>query len=328
MASKQDPARKPRIGVMIGDPGGIGPEVVLKAIASGEPGQLCTPILIGARHVLDRTLKACSLDLELSNIESVDQAEQVPGIPVLEAGKLKPEDYDFGRSSAESGQAVWAWLKRAVELASSGQTDGWVMAPIDSSSLKAAGLQAEDFLPEEAYLLRLSGPLRIVPLSEHIKLSEVAEAVTPQKVAHVIGLLDESLRRWGIAAPRIAVAGINCHAMFDEDRERVLPGVEQAKAKGINATGPIAPDSVFRHLVEGRYDGVVTMYHDQGQIPLKTSSFEGACTVFLDLPYVTVTVPHGSAYEIAGKCQAQHQSMLAALTTAARLGGGGDFRVS
>jgi 4-hydroxythreonine-4-phosphate dehydrogenase len=116
--------------------------------------------------------------------------------------------------------------------------------------------------------------------------------------------------------------------MFDEDKERVLPGVQRARAEGLNVSGPIAPDSVFRHAVEGKYDAIVTLYHDQGQIPLKTSAFEGACTVFMGMPYVTVTVPHGSAYEIAGKGQAQHLSMLAAITTAAKLGRKGDFSLA
>lgn len=317
--------RKPRIGIMIGDPGGIGPEVVLKALATGEPGELCTPILIGAKHVLDRTLAACGIEMPLTVLRSVEQAEEVSGVAVLEAGDLDPHDYDFGRSSSKSGDAVWAWRQMAVGLAADGKIDGWVMAPIDSGSLKAAGRSADDFLPEESYLLRLSGPMRIVPLSEHILLSEVAESVTPEKVSHVIHLLADNLHRWGIAEPRIAVAGINPHAMFPEDKERVLPGVERARADGIDASGPIAPDSVFRHMVDGKYDAVVTMYHDQGQIPLKTSNFEGACTVFMGMPYVTVTVPHGSAYEIAGLCKAQHHSMLAALTTAARLAGRDNF---
>lgn len=317
--------RKPRIGIMIGDPGGIGPEVVLKALATGEPGKLCTPILIGAKHVLDRTLAACRIDMPLTVLRSVDEAEEASGVAVLEAGDLDPHHYDFGRSSAESGDAVWAWREVAVSLAADGKIDGWVMAPIDSGSLKAAGRSPDDFLPESSYLLRLSGPMRIVPLSEHIPLSEVAASVTPEKVTHVIRLLADNLHRWGIPEPRIAVAGINPHAMFPEDKEKVLPGVERARANGIDATGPIAPDSVFRHLIDGQYDAVVTMYHDQGQIPLKTSNFEGACTVFMGMPYVTVTVPHGSAYEIAGRCKAQHHSMLAALTTAARLAGGGNF---
>ena len=313
---------------MIGDPGGIGPEVVLKALATGEPSKLCTPILIGKKHVLDRTLAACGIDLPLTLVGSADEADDAEGIAVLEVGTLEPEHYDFGRSSRESGDAVWAWREKAVALAEQGATQGWVMAPIDSGSLKAAERSADDFLPEESYLLRLSGPLRIVPLSEHIKLSEVAASVTPDKVVHVIHLLNDNLERWGLKAPRIAVAGINPHAMFDEDKERVLPGVERARAEGLNVSGPIAPDSVFRHAVEGKYDAIVTMYHDQGQIPLKTSAFEGACTVFMGMPYVTVTVPHGSAYEIAGKGQAQHLSMLAAITTAAKLGRKGDFSLA
>lgn len=225
---------------------------------------LRTPILIGKKHVLERNLVACGLEMELTIIRSPEEAVDAKGVAVLEAGTLKPDDYAFGQSSAESGHAVCHWREVAVGLAATGEVDGWVMAPIDSGSLAAAERDAEEFLPEEAYLLRLSGPLRIVPLSEHILLSEVAASVTLEKLVKVIHLVDDNLRRWGISAPRIAVAGINPHASFPEDRERVLPGVEQARAEGIDVAGPIAPDSVFRHLIEDKYDAVVTMYHDQG----------------------------------------------------------------
>jgi 4-hydroxythreonine-4-phosphate dehydrogenase len=138
-------------------------------------------------------------------------------------------------------------------------------------------------------------------------------------------MLDANLRKWGLKKPRIAVAGLNPHALFEEDREEIAPAVKAARSQGIDASGPVAPDSVFRMTLEGRYDAVVTMYHDQGQIALKTAAFEGACTIYMGLPYVLLNVPHGSAFDIAGKGVAQHRSMLAAMKTAAALAAGRGF---
>jgi 4-hydroxythreonine-4-phosphate dehydrogenase len=125
-----------------------------------------------------------------------------------------------------------------------------------------------------------------------------------------------------MASPRLAVAGLNPHAMFDDDHRRIGPAVEAARAQGITVDGPVGPDSVFRLAMDGRYDGVVTMFHDQGQIVVKTVAFAGACTVYIGLPYVLLNVPHGTAFDIAGRGVAQHQSMLAAFKTAARLASG------
>src|SRR5262249_16657229 len=130
---------------------------------------------------------------------------------------------------------------------------------------------------------------------------------------------------WGLPKPRIAVAGLNPHAMFEEDREEVAPAIKEAREQGVDANGPISPDSVFRMALGGKFDAIVTMYHDQGQVAVKTSAFEGACTICLGLPYVLVAIPHGTAYDIAGTGKAQHFNMLAGLKTAARLAGGVGF---
>lgn len=171
-------------------------------------------------------------------------------------------------------------------------------------------------------MLRLSGMLRVVPLSEHVPLQQAIELVTPQRVLALIRLLDTTLRSWGMASPRLAVAGLNPHAMFDDDHRRIGPAVEAARAQGIAVDGPVGPDSVFRLAMDGRYDAVITMFHDQGQIVVKTVAFAGACTVYIGLPYVLLNVPHGTAFDIAGQGVAQHQSMLAAFKTAARLAAG------
>jgi 4-hydroxythreonine-4-phosphate dehydrogenase len=161
-----------------------------------------------------------------------------------------------------------------------------------------------------------------VPLTEHVTLSDAIAAATPERIFEVIALADKTLRRWGFAQPRIAVAGINPHAMFPQDRERVGPAVERARAAGLDAQGPLVPDAVFRQCIAGQWDVVVTMFHDQGQIAVKTVGFEGACTVYLGLPFVMLNVPHGTAYDIAGKGVAQHASMLSAVQTAAALASG------
>ncbi|MEX0405285.1 4-hydroxythreonine-4-phosphate dehydrogenase PdxA [Aquibium sp. LZ166] len=320
-------AGRPRIGVMIGDPGGIGPEVCVKALATGEPQRLADVVLIGNLHVVESAAKAAGVSMSVQAVESAAGASGELFIPVLDSGSLRPEDYRIGASSAASGRAVKQWIDKATALSNSGELDGWIMAPVNTTSLKDAGVlkDIDDLQPPGTFMFRLSGPLRVVPISEHLRIKDVAAAVTADRVLHVIRLVDKHLRRWGIAAPRIGVAGLNPHAMFEEDIEEIAPAVARAKAEGLSAEGPVPPDSVFRQCIEDRYDAVVTMYHDQGQIAVKTSVFEGACTVYLGLPYVQLSVPHGTAYDIAGTGKAQHRSMLAAMKTAAMLVAGKGF---
>jgi 4-hydroxythreonine-4-phosphate dehydrogenase len=198
---------------------------------------------------------------------------------------------------------------------------------VDSSSLKLGGIvkDIDDLQPPDTFMFRISGKLRAVPITEHIRIRDIPATVTQERVLHVIRMVDEKLRLWGLPRPHIAVAGLNPHAMFEEDREQVAPAIEAARALGIDASGPHSPDSVFRLAMEGRYDAVVTMYHDQGQIAVKTTAFEGACTIYMGLPYVMLNVPHGTAFDIAGKGKAQHYSVLAAIRTAAALAAGKGF---
>jgi 4-hydroxy-L-threonine phosphate dehydrogenase PdxA len=222
---------------------------------------------------------------------------------------------------------VVRWIQLADELAQARSIDGLIIGPIDSTSLKLAGevKSIDDLQPPHSWMFRISGPLRVAPLTEHIRMREVPATVTRAAVLNLIELLAQTLKRWGIAAPRIGVAGLNPHAMFEEDTEQIAPAVAEAKARGIDCSGPIAPDSIFRMGLDGRFDAIVSMYHDQGQIALKTAVFEGACTIYLGLPFVRLSVPHGTAMDIAGKGIAQHRSMLAAMKTAAMLARGEGF---
>ena len=325
MGQGPETAALPLIATMIGDPAGIGPEVCVKAIASGELEGLCTPVLIGDMGVLRRAAEVTGVTWTLQQIQSVDDRMAEKNIVrVIDPGGFDVSACPFGVSSAAAGQAVLNWMEIGTELGARGHIQGLVIGPIHSESLKLNGriTDIDALQPPGTFMLRMSGALRVVPLTEHLRLVSAVEKVTPQAVLALVVLLNETLIKWGLAQPRIAVAGINPHAMFPEDREQISPAIEQAQQRGIDVRGPISPDSVFRMALENKYDAVVTMYHDQGQIAVKTAAFEGACTVYLGLPYIMLNVPHGSAFDIAGTGTAQHKSVLAAMKTAAQLSSG------
>ncbi len=314
----------PVIGMMIGDPAGIGPEVCVRAAAARELAGLCRPVLVGDVGVVRRAVDVCGLDARVQTVSEPGQALPAGTIAVVDPGGFDVAGCRFGMASAQSGHAVLSWIALGEALGRQGKMQGLVMAPVESASMKATGkIKDLDALqPAGTLMLRMSGNLRVVPLTEHLPLTDAICAVTPERVFQVIEMVDHTLRSWGFARPRIAVAGINPHAMFPQDEERIAPAVARAQAQDIAAQGPLVPDAVFRQCIQGQWDVVVTMYHDQGQIAIKTAGFEGACTVYIGLPFVMLNVPHGTAYDIAGKGVAQHQSMLAAVKTAAALAAG------
>lgn len=328
MTRNEDERAAPVIAAMIGDPAGIGPEVAVKTIASGELDGLCQPLLIGNIASIRAAAKRASLDLKFAVVDTVDDIALVPGTTfVLDPGDLDAASYRIGEPSARAGEAVMNWIGLADRLAGEGRLDGWIMGPIDSTSLKLAGVDnsIDGLQPLGTFMFRMSGQLRVVPLTEHIRLRDVTSTVTQKSVSDLIRLLDRTLRRWGVTIPRIGVAGLNPHAMFEEDLHEIAPAVQAARAEGIDVEGPVSPDSIFRHGLNGRYDAIVSMYHDQGQIALKSAAFEGACTIYLGVPYVRLTVPHGTAMDIAGQNIAQHFSMLSAFRTSAALSAGRGF---
>jgi 4-hydroxythreonine-4-phosphate dehydrogenase len=290
-----------------------------------------TPVVatvIGSLAALEKTRAACGIDLALRAVDAVGAARFEPGvIDVLDDFPLDPSDIVFGRASAACGEAVLHWLDMAERLGRAGAVQASIMAPIDSTAIRLTGKlkELDDLQPAGTWLLRVSDGLRVVPIAEHVLMRDVPATVTQANVLALLRLLDDTLKRFGLAQPRIAVAGLNPHAMGPEDRGQIAPAVEQARAEGIVASGPVSPDAVFRQCIEGRHDAVVSMYHDQGQIAVKTAVFEGACSIYIGLPYVHLSIPHGSAYDIAGKGIAQHQSMLAAMRTAASLAAGHGF---
>jgi 4-hydroxythreonine-4-phosphate dehydrogenase len=318
----------PRVGVTIGDPCGIGPEVVVKALTSGVVHAHCRPVLIGSLDVVAGAVRALGLDLEVRRVQ--DPREAGESSRILDVIDPVPFDMAWVRPGYDVKRCGWAtgkWLAYADQLARDGALDATAMAPISSVAMKKAGtLQTLASHPDGgAYLLLRSGPLMIAHLTDHVPLRAVPKLITQDAVFRLIRVMHDSMCRWGCSGRRIAVAGVNPHADGREERKEIEPAVDRARADGIDAVGPVSPDSVFRQCVEGRYDVVIAMYHDQGHIAIKTWGFSGNSVVFVGLPYVHTTVAHGVAYELAGKGLADHQMMLNAILNAADLAAGEGF---
>jgi 4-phospho-D-threonate 3-dehydrogenase / 4-phospho-D-erythronate 3-dehydrogenase len=323
--TNRSPGGRPLIGVAIGDPSGVGAEILVKALQTREPQRDAGIMLIGNLDALEHAARVCGSDVTFTAVSGPAEARTFANgaIPVFDDGTLTMADYTIGAPSAKGGRATFDWILQAIDWASDGSIDGYITAPVDSASFKLAGVAlGERAHPPGTYLLRCSGNLRFVPIGEHVMMRDVPPSVTTDAVAAVIRLVAEQLKRWGMAQPRIAVAGLNPHCAGVEDKEQIAPAVELTRAEGYDVTGPLSPDTVFRRALQGDHDVVVAMYHDQGQIAIKTTGLEAACAIFIGLPYVRVGVPHGSAFDIAGKNLAQPGTMLTALKTAARLASG------
>lgn len=320
---------KPVVGITPGDPGGIGAEVVAKALATNQPAEVCRPVVIGSRAALEQGVETAGVKLQLRDIDSVENARSEPGmVDVFDSGALDPTFIQPGVAVTECGRANGQWLLEAAELAAAGSIDASVMAPVNGDILQldkyAAGkVFGED--PSGRYLTLLSGPLRVVHVFDHVMLEEVCGKLSHELVLKAIRKTHQSVSDWGIQHPRIGVAGLNPHAHGPQEDQAIRPGVEQARQDGIDVVGPIAPDTVFRHCIDGRYDVVIAMFHDQGHIAVKTWGFVGNCALFLGAPYLFLSVGHGTAYDIVGQGIADHEMILAAVLQAANLASGRGF---
>ena len=319
---------KPVLAVTIGDPCGVGPEILARSVATGEPQAMARLLFIGSAQAMRQGIEVVGADLKVEPVDGPAAIVDDPKvISILDSGALDPAEIVYGEERAACGAAVGTWIRQAQELAVKGDAAGLVMGPINSEAMAAAGaLDAlMDAKPGERLLTLFSGPLRITHIFDHVYLRDVCAGLTAELVDRSIRLTHEVLSGWGVKAPRIGVAGLNPHAHGPEEDAAIAPGVECARAAGVEVTGPISPDTVFRHCIDGRYDVVVAMCHDQGHIALKTWGFEGNCGGFIGMPYLFMTVGHGTAFDIAGQGIASHAMMLAALKQCASFAAGKGF---
>lgn len=316
----------PILATTIGDPCGIGPEVIVKAMAAG--GIPARQFLIGDSWVVERAIALTRTKLTVRPVQSVDDARFEPGcIDVLDPKTLRPEDVTLGKISAACGRAVGQWWDIAESLARNGNVAAIVKGPVNSDAIRAAGVAAAPSAvePGKTYLFLITGPLRVAHLTDHIPLRQVLSEIKAENILKLLRLLQASLVRWGVANPRIGVAGFNPHAHGTEDEQEIAPALAQARREGIDASGPVPADTLFRQCIEGSYDCVVAHYHDQGHIAVKTWGFRGNCALILGAPYLRLSVAHGTAFDIAGRGVADHASMSEAMRTAASLASGAGF---
>lgn len=322
---------KPLIAITMGDPAGIGPEIICKVFYSSDIRKTMRPVMIGDSSVMDETIRFLGFPLRLKPIEKAKESSPRKGvIEILDLRNVS--NFEIGKPSPISGKAVYEYIKRAVSLAMKGEIEAMVTAPINKETLKMAGLPyrghtellAELTGTEDFGMMLIGGPLRVMLVTRHVAIKDVSNLIKKDKVLKTILLAYKGMLDLGIREPRIAVAGLNPHAgeggiFGNEEMEEIIPAIEEARRKGINASSPISPDTIFHKAYKGEYDIIVSMYHDQGLIPLKMLSFGKAVNVTVGLPIIRTSVDHGTAYDIAGKGRADPSSLIEALRLAAKL---------
>ena len=320
-----------KIAITMGDPAGVGPEIIAHAVFNPEVQKVCRPIIIGSRDVLEEAFRLAGQLFRPNLLTSASTIDPSPGtISIMDIGTIT--DFRQEKASAEGGRASAACIKKAVELAGNRQVDAIVTAPISKEALKAAGLKwpghtemlAELTGTSDYAMMLAGGPLRVILVTIHTALRNVPALITRGAVLKTILLAQKACDMMGLKSPRIAVAGLNPHAgeagMFGrEEVEAIGPAVEEAKAKGLPVSGPYPPDTIFHKAYKGEVDIVVCMYHDQGLIPLKMICFDTGVNVTIGLPFIRTSPDHGTAYDIAWKGIARPSSMIEAIRLAARL---------
>ena len=331
MGSKRD---KPLLGITMGDPAGIGPEVIAKSLAGNRVRRLCLPLVIGSLSVMRQTVERLKLKLDVVPVNGHEPAafrsNQIALFDPLEQplGPIK-----LGVAAPDTGGASVAFIKKAVQLAQIGCIDGIVTAPINKEAINMAGchfpghteLLADLTQTEESGMMIIGGSLKVMFVTTHVAIKDLPSLLTQPKIEKGIRLAHLALTRlFGIKKPRIGLAALNPHAgehgLFgDEEMRVVLPAARAAQQEGILASDPLPADTLFGKAARGEFDGVVALYHDQGLIPLKLVAFGTCVNLTVGLPIIRTSVDHGTAFDIVGKGIADAGSLIEAVTLAARL---------
>lgn len=335
MTDQARPGREPgvRIGITMGDPAGIGPEVVLKAVTSDSVQECAVPVVIGDAHTLAHQARKMNLPCAFDVIQRDEPVPQELDGAVLYNLANIHDPIPMGRESEHAGRAAGEYIEQAVRLCMEGAVDAIATAPINKKSLFLAGYPYPghtEFLGSltgttDFAMGFISDSLRIVLLTTHMPLSAALLRVKKDAIERVLRLAHRELQRWGIEEPRIAVAALNPHGaeggLFGiEEASEILPAIESSRLNdGIKVSGPYSADTIFLRTHKGEFDAVLACYHDQGMIPIKCLSFGEAVNVTLGLPFIRTSVDHGTAFDIAGKGVADASSMVEAIRLAAEL---------
>ena len=317
----------------MGDPVGIGPEIILLSLCKPSIYNVCRPLVIGDSQILEAVKKCVRSKLHIKSVIDPDEGlYKIGSIDLLNLSEIVPDKVLWGNPTVETGRAMIRYIKAASDLATKGRIAAMVTCPINKMAMQIAGYHYNghtELLGErtksENFAMMLAGKrLRVVLVTIHVPLKEVPSLLSKQKVLLTIKLAWQTLHeRFGLKTPRIAVAGLNPHAgeggMFgNEEKTIITPAIYDAGNQGFDVTGPLPPDTVFYQAANGRYDAVVSMYHDQGLIPFKLIHFNDGVNITIGLPIIRTSVDHGTAYDIAGTGTADPGSLVAAITMAAQ----------
>jgi 4-hydroxythreonine-4-phosphate dehydrogenase len=326
---------RPIIGIPMGDPAGIGPEIVLKALQNEKVFSFSKPIIIGDLNVLQRIDQVLKTGLQLNLVSEPAQGRYQPGtIDLISLKNVDASRLRYGEVQAEAGRAAFEYIVKTVELAKSGQIAALATTPINKEAIKAAGVNFIGHTEMLADLTQTPDPLtmfqvhnlRVFFLTRHVSLRQACDLVTEKRLTDYIERCLNALRQLGLGDCSLAVAGLNPHngehGLFgDEEGREVEPAIRKARERGLNVTGPVPADSVFSLALKGKYGAVLSLYHDQGHIATKTLDFERTIALTIGMPFLRTSVDHGTAFDIAGKGIAGSISMEEAIQLAALYSG-------
>ncbi len=336
--------RRPKIAITMGDPAGIGPEIIVKALSLKETYDKCCPLVTGDANVMEAAVSKMGSQLKVNSITTVDEARFELGvIDVLHLSCVDMDSFEPGVVQPQCGHAAFVSILKAIELAMDKQVDATVTAPLNKEALHKGGHNFDGhteiyahFTGTKKYAMLLADEyLRVIHVSTHVSLREACDRVKKDRIIEVTELIEDACRQFGIDHPHIGIAGLNPHAsdggLFGwEEEKEIAPAVEELRKRGFNVDGPIPPDTLFAKARCGKYDGCVAMYHDQGHIPFKVVGFQWnketgrmeaakGVNITLGLPIIRVSVDHGTAFDVAWKGVASPEAMLMSIDYATRM---------
>ena len=320
-----------KIAIPMGDPAGVGPEIVVKTAVSKEILDLCDLVVIGDKKVLEKATEICQVDLKIHTIKNVEEGKYEKGIlNVIDLENVDMNTLEYGQVQGMCGKAAFEYIKKCVELAMEHKVDAIATTPINKESLKAGNINYIGHTEILGDLSNSRDPLtmfevdnmRVFFLTRHMSLRRACDAITKERVLEYIERCTKALKQLGVSG-KMAVAGLNPHSgehgLFgDEEVKEITPAIEEAQKLGYDVVGPVGADSVFHQALQGRYAAVLSLYHDQGHIATKTYDFERTIAITLDMPFLRTSVDHGTAFDIAGKGIVSAVSMIEAVKLAAK----------
>lgn len=323
---------RPVIGIPLGDPAGIGPEIVVKSLVNNKLYEVCKPLVIGDTGVVRQALRFCGISSVINAVKSISEAKFEAGtIDIIDMDNVDLNALKIGEIQALGGKAAFEYIRKSVEMAQNGELDAIATTPINKEALKAAKIDYIGHTEILAGLTNTVDPLtmfevrgmRVFFLTRHVSLRKACDMATKTRIADYIHRCTEALKRLGVTEGVMAVAGLNPHSgehgLFgNEEVEHIEPAVVEAQKLGYQVVGPVGADSVFHLALKGKFNSVLSLYHDQGHIATKTLDFEKTIAITLGLPFLRTSVDHGTAFDIAGKGLASEVSMTEAILLAAK----------